>query len=132
MSFTMIILAIEGLLIIASLIGLLTKAKKLSLICGILAILFALLWPIIDQKIPAIRFFSGRTLCHRRGRRNGGCPGNDNLYLIVFIRKYLKMILCHIFFQRKRPDQFLCLRIKSCKYCDQIAFPSLSKMCLAT
>ena len=88
--------------------------------------------PIIDQEIPAIRFSSGRTLCHRRGRRNGGCPGNDNLYLIVFIRKYLKMILCHIFFQRKRPDQFLCLRIKSCKYCDQIAFPSLSKMCLAT
>ena len=51
MSFTMIILAIEGLLIIASLIGLLTKAKKLSLICGILAILFALLWYLVASGI---------------------------------------------------------------------------------
>ena len=48
MSFTMIILAIEGLLIIASLIGLLTKAKKLSLICGIL---FALLWYLVASGI---------------------------------------------------------------------------------
>ena len=51
MSFTMIILAIEGLLIIASLIGLLTKTKKLSLICGILAILFALLWYLVASGI---------------------------------------------------------------------------------
>ena len=42
MSFTMIILAIEGLL---------TKAKKLSLICGILAILFALLWYLVASGI---------------------------------------------------------------------------------